>query len=490
MKILVLLILTFVPFVTWGEVSSEVTPKEITGSVSVQKENLELEKLKHEVIKLKKDTDASGYSTLLQTGTLIAAIIAALVSFWSAWRTSNIQSNTLKEQRSFNRQERIAQMVGDLGSEKGSVRLATVQSLKEYEDAVEFICNMLRLESDPAVIRAAISSLTQYPQKSAQVLSFQSKLLFKDILNLGTKLVVLGVPKEEVSQRILITNKILRSWVEESEGVRTERELKEYLRFKGETIDQVKLVNEIYDELSALFNAHNNTILAIESVIKSVASSDVILDFSGANLQGIILDGLDVTNINLDNTNLTNASLKKIKLHNGLFTNVIFHNTNFNQADLSKSSFLNCDFKKSSSKYAVLNHTYFEQCKFYEHKANRSTFDLTIFNECNLSNIDFRNSDGRELVLKSCVFYKSSIDTCRMSDLIAEHVKFTNCDIENIRLSRTSAIRLNILNSKCKNLKLKDAYITDSNFYKTTFTKGKGESPIKGLNQFNQCEFA
>lgn len=72
-----------------------------------KKSQLEITKLEYEVAKLKNETANVNYNSKIQAGTLIAAIIAAITSFWAAWKTSNLQSRTLRDQRHFNKQERM-----------------------------------------------------------------------------------------------------------------------------------------------------------------------------------------------------------------------------------------------------------------------------------------------------------------------------------------------------------------------------------------------
>ena len=454
-----------------------------------KKEQLEIEKLKFEVAKLKKETAVFGYSSLLQTGTLIAAILAAVVSFWSAWRTSTLQSRTLQDQRKFNKQERVAQMVGELGSERSSVRLATVQSLNNYDGTVEFICNMIRLENDSAVIRGAISSLNRHPQEAATVLNGQSKLLLKDMLNLGTKLISLGVAKDEVATRICTTKEVLREWSEESEGVRTERDFRGFLKLQKEDWNSSELISIIFKELSGLLLAHNNTILAIESIIQYASQSSISLNFTGANLQGIILDNLELSNIDLSNADLTNASLRNVHLNDSLLFGVKFHSVNLNGANLSNSAFINCEFKNSSTKRSDIKHAYFGHVKFYKLKANRCIFDGSSFNNCIVTDSDFRNSDAPKVKLKDCIFYKTKIDTCKISELTGEKIKLSFCNIENNRLRRSELIKVTLFDGKYKNLKMRGSHIRNSKFVKVNFIKHNGENPRLKSTKFDKCDY-
>jgi uncharacterized protein YjbI with pentapeptide repeats len=458
--------------------------------INNEKQSLELDKLNYEVIKLKKETEIFGYSGVLQGGTLIAAICAALVSFWSAWRTSNLQSKTLQDQRSFNNQERIALMVGELGSEMSPVRLATVQSLKNYDGTAEFICNMLRFEKNSAVIRGAISSLQKHPIESATVLNNQSKLLFKDILNLGTKLIVLGVSKDDVATRICTTKEALRKWSEESEGLRTERELKSFVKLQGSSINTADLINETYKKLSDLMLAHNNTILAIESIIQRATELSLTLSFEGANLQGIILDNLDLSRINFSGTNLTNASLINTRMVNAQLNDITFHNTNINHSDFSGSNFINGDFKNVSAKHTIIRNAYFETVNFYKFKTFRYEFDGTEFKGCSFTESDFRNGNGRKVILNNCKTYKAHIDTSRLSEVICNDVKFSFSNIENNRLRRAELTDISMYNSKCKNLKMKGARISESKFIKGEFIRQKGEKPKIYKTKFDRCTFA
>src|SRR5688572_25936306 len=74
---------------------------------------LEKTKLKVEIENL--ESNKKDYANFIQIGTLLAAVLAALVSMWSAYKSQTLQVKTLESQIEQQQKDRTSQLLKELG---------------------------------------------------------------------------------------------------------------------------------------------------------------------------------------------------------------------------------------------------------------------------------------------------------------------------------------------------------------------------------------
>lgn len=159
------------------------------------KDTLEIEKLQLENQKIKQDIELQEKNSFGQNGTLIAALIAAIVSFWSAWSSRKSQIESFRSQIEQYQKERISALLRDLGNDKVAVRLGAIQALSKITDdntdaILSYMVNLLKVDSDPRIRESVSIALINMPNQSLPHLLDTSKAINERRIRLAIDLVL------------------------------------------------------------------------------------------------------------------------------------------------------------------------------------------------------------------------------------------------------------------------------------------------------------
>lgn len=129
------------------------------GSSAPSREDLERQKLRLEIEKLRREAETMLLSPVLQAGTLLVAFITVAISVWTAARSHARHVRTLEVQVEQNHQARMSELLRELGSRQPAVRAAAVQALSRYPEGTSFLVHLLEVEENATVLEAIEISL-------------------------------------------------------------------------------------------------------------------------------------------------------------------------------------------------------------------------------------------------------------------------------------------------------------------------------------------
>jgi hypothetical protein len=131
-------------------------PAAATASPAIDKETLELEKLREEI-------QNERVNLILQSGTLLAAFAATAISFWSAWKSSRSQIESLQEQARQLRR-RIFHNCWAVGSPQAAVTPFGDSILGEYESSTALPGGAAASRRRYYGLRAVITAMNNGPR--------------------------------------------------------------------------------------------------------------------------------------------------------------------------------------------------------------------------------------------------------------------------------------------------------------------------------------
>ena len=426
-----------------------------TPTILPARDALEIEKLKAEITKLQRETKSIDLGQLLQTGTLVVALLAASVSFWSASQSQKNQIQSLKKQIEQQEKARMSELLHELGSEYRAVKISAIQALSEYEDAAPFLVNLLEIESEYPVVIAITAALKKNPEISLPLLIQANNDLHEALSILGGKLVALGVSKKEVIRITSLQNKTFSLWLDSHLGKRIQETAQIQCQidsFPPERVEHTSLeeVRKQKHDLIELRVTRDIVIKATEDLIKSASEIGKPFNVSNTFLQGIILENLDLTgwifkktelqdasfsesicrNTDFSDTDLSRTKFKDTKLHDAAFDNSILMQTDFSKALLVRSSFQGCKgyatkFFGAKLEHANFSNSRFPATSFEQCYANDTSFKKTILYRAKLTGSFFNDSDFSEALMNGTEFSSAKM----------HRVNFTNAKFIGTNLS-------------------------------------------------------
>lgn len=379
--------------------------------VSPNQQAMAEEKMKYEIEKLRQEIRTINLSPWLQTGTLIAALIAAVVSFWSAWRSQSNQLVALQTQIQHQQKDRMSDLLKELGSNQAAVKIAAIQALSEYESAFPFLVNMLSVDTERRVCSAVVTSLQSKPLISLPLLVDASKTLYNHQIYLAGELISLGLPKKEVVSALSIDNEILTIWIDQGRCRRIQETINAklaVLRDQSPTdTDQFSTAEKkrVLDDWAEIRTSLEVLLNAVERVIESAIKLSIPFSLKGAYLPGIILDELDLSDWDFEDADLRCASFRKSVCRGTNFSGSLASGADFREAALDDSRFDHSSIKTANFSKAFLLRTSFQYCKGYKAKFAKGKLDSTDFAHSNLAEASFERCTGRKVSFKQSVLY-------------------------------------------------------------------------------------
>lgn len=427
-----------------------------TPTILPARDALEIEKLKAEITKLQRETKSIDLGQLLQTGTLVVALLAAGVSFWSASQSQKNQIQGLKTQIGQQEKARMSELLHELGSEYRAVKISAIQALSEYKDATPFLVNLLEIESEYPVVIAITTALKKNPEISLPLLIQANNDLHESLSILGGKLVALGVSKKEVVRITSLQNKAFSLWLDSHLGKRIQGTAQiqcqiDYFpperekHISTEEVRKQKLINDLID----LRIARDIVIKATEDLIKSASEIGKPFNVSNTFLQGIILEKLDLTgwrfektelqdasfsesicrNTDFSNTDLSRTKFEDTKLHDAIFDNSILMQTDFSKASLVRSSFQGCKGYAVKFFGAKLEHANF----------SNSRFPATFFERCYATDTSFKKT-----ILYRAKFTASVFNDSDFSEALMNGAEFSSAQMHRVNFTSAKFIGTNL----------------------------------------------
>lgn len=427
-----------------GSAQATPPPAAATASPATDKETLELEKLREEI-------QNERVNLILQSGTLLAAFAATAISFWSAWKSSRSQIESLQEQARQHEKAHISQLLGELGSPQAAVRLSAIQSLGEYESSTAYLVGLLQVEEDNKVSAAVITVLKRRPEVAMPLLVQASRELFTQQQRWVVELHCLGCDNEMLSQTFEMPRQQINELITANlaRRVRQASELK--IRALGAAQEtppahiQAAERERIFSAWAQAVLARNRVVDAIEKVAGHAARAELVCSLRRAVLPGIVLDGLQMSGWDFSGAELTDASFKDAVLDG---------------ADFSEVQAARADFRGAS-----LGDTRFEGAQL----------DDVKFNTAKISGASFKQASGKKVRFFGAVIKVSF---------------FTECHFDQAQFTRAVLLKSSFNQSQFNGAKLTHCVINDCDFGGANLLGADFSASIAHRSAFNQANFA
>lgn len=405
---------------------------------SLSKSELEKKKLILEIEKA--SNEKTDYTYFFQFGTLIAALIAAGISIWSASRSHYIQIESLNSQISQQQKDRISQLLKELGSDQLSVKIASVQALSEYESTHIFLVNLLKIEKDEMLISTVKKVLRKKRLSSLPLLIEETQNIFNSQLSIATSLIAYGNNRKDIASTLGINNGLLSEWISSREGKRLFDHLTKELSFISEPEKEAKCTAET-ELLIAKWNKTNfsqtQVIDALEELLIESSNKKHTTKIENAYLKGLSLSNLDISGWSFLNCTLIDSEFENCNLTETKFENIVSDNTLFKKCKLQDSVFKdfelkNGDFRNSKGKKITFNNAHFYNCDFSGANLRSSLYENCEFNIVNLQASMFSKSTFAE-----CKFYSCDFTACFFAETKFIKGKIMNCDFQTAKMIKS-----------------------------------------------------
>ena len=454
--------------------------------------DLELEKKRIEIEKLKNEIRTNDLSPWLQSGTLVAALLAAAISIWSALRAQKQQNMTLKAQINQQQKDRISELLKELGSDQIPVKVAALHALSEYETALPFIVNILKIESDSGVISVAITALTKNVDRSLPLLLEQTNVIHQNQLDVALKLISLGLDRKKIANELNIDNAELLEWYEKNRGRRIiqliETRINTLTKLNNEsnvkTIESEK--SKLLSEWLQINRGLHNIISGIEALIRISVKYGTKQNLNGAYLNSLMADNLDFSGWSFTNSILSNASFVGSICENTDFSGVTAINASFQKSKINHSRFCDANLKHCDFRSIEAKNSSFTNARLFSINFSNANLRQSDFTNARIADIFFRNCHLDKSNCVGTTFYNTDMIACDASDSILSEAKISNtkfhtskffrCDfsssvfkkVDNIKCSFDSS---NFVKSQLVNVKIEECKFTNTDFNMSEFIK-------------------
>jgi uncharacterized protein YjbI with pentapeptide repeats len=444
--------------------STPSTPPVKQEALYKNQEILEREKINLEIKKLKNEVNSNNYVYWFQFGTLLAAFIAAGISFWSASKSQKYQIESITKSQ-------ISGLLKELGSEHLAVKTASIQALSEYEAATCFLINILKFETESRIIASTITALQRLSSNSFHLLIDETKYLHEQHLIIASKLVNLGMPKKEVEDMMLIDNKTFSEWINTNRYRRITDsisiEISTLCKINNITEDEAKLLEKpkIINDWRNLQISRDSILNVIERVIQAESKKSKYHVIKNAYLQGIILDALDLSGWRFENTDLRDSSFKNSNCNSSVFYKIDASNANFYEAKFNNAIFIESKLNRTNFIASDLTKVQFKNCNGSSIKFYGTLLHKASFSESKLVGSSFdKNSKCMGLVMKNCKLYGSNFIEC-----ICKNSKFWFCGFDGVNFTQVKVDYANFLYSTFSGTKFIQSKFNNTKFNNTTF---------------------
>jgi uncharacterized protein YjbI with pentapeptide repeats len=453
------------------------------------KDSLEIEKLQLENQKMKQDIELQEKNSFGQNGTLIAALIAAIVSLLSAWSSRKSQIESLGSQIEQYQKERISALLRDLGNDKVAVRLGAIQALSNITDdntdaILSYMVNLLKVDSDPRIRESISIALINMPNQSLPHLLDASKAINERRMRLAIDLILSRKDGriKDVAEIFSIKSKLIENWMKSPQV----HQRKELLRLELlSNINEGKKEEEIYKcrvdniikEYHFLCLEANIIVEVSGKIIQKLSMENGKFSLKGAYLPGIILNDIGLSILEISecdlraaqfiNSKIEKANFSGCDLSDSSFTDAMISESSFNETYLHKAIFSRTEIKKTSFNNSIGEYTDFDGSKLRDCRFDKTRLFKGKFKGAEIDGTNFEVTD-----LFGCVFSGASI----------KNLSFIKADLGETDLSGLKLIK----NVKFIDTSFMSTELNNSNFRDVSFIK----SSFKNIVEFGSSDFS
>ncbi len=397
-------------------------------SATTIEEKLTQDKTTLEIQKLRKEISSIDSEPLYQVGPIFIALIAAIVSFWSALQSQQSSAKAISAQEAASKSDRVSRLLSELGNESPAIRAATIQALGEYASSIAYLINFIKHERDQSVLDTLYSTIALNKQKSIDLLCDLSIRLDNQKKLIAGKLLAQGIDTDKVSELLDMPKSYLVKWRDSSFGKRHIESVRTRLEFlesssREQTISQQN--KDLAEEKDKAASTYRNLLSAVETTLKLMSRDGNPVIIHEANFSGIILDDLIMSAWEFRNCILHDSSFRRITGHGIVFDNCILDNTNFKESDIADSRFTSCSANHCRFSGARMIRGNFHGIRAYSasfiaakiHKADfskaslvQSLFDSATGEEANFEDAVMMGAQVKQAVLPRANFRNSSLD--------------------------------------------------------------------------------
>jgi uncharacterized protein YjbI with pentapeptide repeats len=435
-------------------------------STQAIRDDLELNKLRAEIEKLNAEKNTGRYTLWFQLGTLASALLAAAISIWSAARAQSLQIESLNQQRAQRKQERISDLLQQLGSENPRSRVAAARAIGEYSEVTVFLVDLLQSEPDIQVVETIIASLKANGIASVKALRDATVTIRKRELLLIAELRAINEPIENIAKAIGLNN-------QEAKQILTSDDAAQMQLNASKKASAIALIyptsvhhetrSSLLNSLFALQESHAIVRKAIEEVAAHLDgdfTGDLrnahlrFIDLSGLHLERWLFDGADLTMCNLCDSVLDGSSFTKARMACSKLQNSSLKKCNFSSADLSSSN-----FRMAKLHDAKFNGSICKSAKFSGAKLTRTSFRGAKLHAAKLVSVFAKNVIFDDAELFRCNFANSVVvnSSFRRSNL-------SGAELNGIKASRADFTAAILSGTEIKGSSLQGAIFTQANF--------------------------
>lgn len=445
------------------------------------KQALELERQRLEVLKLNNEISSITLSPIIQAGTLSAALIAAAISFWSAWKSQKNQTLIIQAQVEQQQKNHISNLLKELGSENIPVKIAAILALSEYESAIPFLVSLLRVENDPQVLISIETALPQHPQSSLKQMLDVNRAINRKRIDLAVKFYCLEYTVDKICKLLSLDKKSFEKSLKSNKFFQLSKKFKAHLKEKYEengNTDEVHRIEiqQLLQERKQLMGILENTQILIEKLIHKTSVLGVPFVVKAASLQGINLSRLNLSNWSFQFCDLREVRFSETNCSNVDFSETNIASGNFFSAKLDYANLANSNLEDARFNKAICHHI-----SMSDSNCNKANFNGADFQSGNLSNSTFIEAEFHAAKLnganlQNCKFYKAKF--------IASDLGNANCDETywgGTTMTGTKASKASFRSAKLEGVTLKKCNFSDGDFLNAKF--------VSILN-FDECIFA
>ena len=424
-------------------------------SETTENSALSQQKLALEIEKLKKEISTVIIGPWLQMGTVVIALLAAGISFWSAWRAQASNAASLQAQIEATRKDRISHLLKELGSEHGAVRAATVQALGEYDTALPYLINLLKYENDDNVIDTILPIISSSGCQALTLLLDHARRISRRKTWVAGALSAMGSDMDEIATVTAISKSYFARWKDSAYGKRYINNFRRRLELHGPDKTEwiATLQRESLQKNDALSSAYRNILLGIEATLKTISQSGKSITISDTYLDGVVLDTLDISEWTFHDCILSNASFRNTIAKKAVFKSSLLDGASFKGADLRDAVLDGCEINKASFAKSTLVRTSLKHVKAYSTSFFMAKIRQTNFFGASLVQTDFGKAKGEAIVFasaslmganfESAILVRSKFNHARLnganlSDAHANGAVFDNANMSGAILTRTN----------------------------------------------------
>lgn len=439
-----------------------------------------------EVQKLKQEIKTIGYTPWLQSGTLIAALIAAGISLFTAIRSQRIQSKSLNNQVHQQERERISNLLKELGSEHIPVKIAAIQALSEYETSFPLIINSLRNETNQGVISLISKVLKKNTKLCIPILTEEISVLQQEKMNIASALLMLNIDRKEVCSKLDLVNEQLQEWFKTKYNQRNlSKNNFDFVSPNIEVIEESRF-NELEESWKKIIRAYNNLATVLEELFKlaSLNNEKYLIRngfFNNFRFVDLNLEDWEFENCNFINTSFINCNLKNVHFKSIIGQSIVIKDSNVNSFHIINSKikvssfinskgknlrfkdsiFYNVDFSGSNIRYSSYSYCKIAECNLEASMWAKSTFDKIDFFSCNFEASYFQESVYKQVSIvkskiKTTKFTKSNFCDSRFFVVDVERSNFKDSIFTSVKTNKIECVRSNfdrvhVLSSQLRN---------------------------------------